>query len=265
MCRVFKKRNYEDIIRSCGSFYGHGVDDSLLKLVSSSPTSDGEQPTDSLIKRETDNESKDLVRKRSRKEESAGLRSMMTVQEGTDVTENPSRAMACKQEMVEEAKTVSNSQMPCQAVTTYLQLPQLESPKTIFNPANCGHESHTDIDASGIFRSSDPHRLMMKGHGNPMEVQQESLYGNNKPLIHMTEADFADNNSNSGQIGEQYSWNVYEAIARYNGSEGSPTFTNDQSLLNFNMLHLINGRMQHPNLDAYPSNSCEIELWNFPR
>lgn len=148
-------------------------------------------------------------------------------------------AVACKQEIMEESP-------PSQP--TFLQLPQLESPKVTPNTPSIAISS----DFKRIFTESckkvaeHPSSLCLEG-GPPPEIE-----GCNSKAFFMSEDNLAEFIYNNGQFTDN--WSLYDNIARYH-----PEFCNFPG--DFSQ-SLYLSRVQQPL--EYPS-SCEVDLWNFTR
>ena len=227
MCRVFKKRNYEE--RSTCTSLSYDV---VHEASSTSILSDTfEQPNDNVTAFTSN--------------QGSGTSTNNDTNKNGEINYNFDQSLrimtktCCKKEMVEEDNYPTHARQ-------YQQLPQLQSPKitSIIN-----HTYDCTIDPC----SSE---CMERNHANCQEV----LDAFNQALLMTEDLTHLLNNMQNGQHGEQFNWNLSDNIARYHSIEGFVNLANDPKFPNFNM-HL--SKIVHT-IDNYPS-SFEIDLWNFPQ
>ncbi|KAI5072353.1 hypothetical protein GOP47_0012459 [Adiantum capillus-veneris] len=280
VCRVFKKKNYEEKSSSTRtSSYDH----------SNSNLSD-EEP--SPIKSTYSNISKtDVASPHSAMSTFKSSQKPLKIKEGEVINGPMSPAMklgsinlalfSCKQEMMGdhyyEGLSINNQPTP----STFYQLPYLESTEllapyynnivggstiaTMSPIANVGENQAKRLDISNQkLHQLNNFESTHQEHLGAMvsKCASKSMCLNEEDLAHYLEAHISSNGQSLPD--NLQGWSLYENLARLQGTTeavAAASFANDQLFPHFNNAHL--SKVQQP-LENY-SSSCEIELWNFPR
>lgn len=276
VCRVFKKKNYEEkSSTSASSYYDHtNLSDeeqaptkATHKIVTTLPEVGSSQSIMSFSK---------PAQRLFKKQDMNSLAPSMKVG-GT----NNLALLSCKQEVMGdqyEGLSLNPNHQPL--TTTFFQLPHLESTE-IISPNYHYHSTMSDIvNNASILHTSNPSSVIenqMKRVEGSQKVHHLSQYMNNfeeststsnpphaGKAFFMNEEDLAhciDTNNNNTQ---QY-WSLHDInqLARLQGTElALANLANDQLFPHFNGVHL--SKVLPAPIDNYPS-TYEIELWNFPR
>ncbi|MCO5606285.1 hypothetical protein L7F22_060472 [Adiantum nelumboides] len=285
VCRVFKKKNYEEKSSSTRtSSYDH----------SNSNLSD-EEP--SRIKSTHSNISKaDAASSHSAVSTFKSSQKPLKGKEGEVINDliSPTSKVggsnlalfSCKQEMMGDHyyEGISINNQPVSS--TFCQLPYLESTELIApyyhathsivgNPiiATCPNATATESQAKRLDISTQKLLQMSQCMNNYESIHQEhlgvipsqhaskSMLMNEEDLAHYLEANI---NSNGHCLPENLQgWSLYENLAKLQGTTEVATagFANDQLLPHFTNAYF--SKVQPP-VENY-SSSYEINLWNFPR